>query len=276
MASFSDFFRLKTNFSIIYFNNDFSYNLTATGLFGVTRTTLQSIREELIVYFEKWYNFFYDDNFDLIRSMYFDANRNKDYNASDVFVQYVRILEGYHLRINGDEKISNELKEQIKIVEKEIKNLIFNDDGKAIFIPALKNILSEWEFNSSHSAQIASWIASGFLTRKSLSSRLKDLDDEYFNIIARNAEDIKTLGKGNDENFNFYRCLTDTRNYYSHYKADKSNVLNFTQICNSINVLKALITMILFNHMGMKKSTIKNTIIKDGELNFQTMCLRES
>ena len=64
--------------------------------------------------------------------------------------------------------------------------------------------------------------------------------------------------------------------YYSHYKADKSNVLNFTQICNSINVLKALITMIMFNHIGMEKSMIKNAITNDGELSFQTICLRES
>lgn len=269
-------FQGEEGYSIIYINKDFSYNLTAIGIFDKPRTTLETVREKLIIYFEKWYDFFYDDNFDLVRSMYFDVNRNKEYYASDVFVQYVRILEGYHLRINGDEKISDELKEQIRIVEKEIKKLIFNDEGKAIFLPVLKNILPEWNLNSSHSADIASWIAAGFLTRKSLSSRLKDLDKDYFNIIAKNAENIRILGKGNTEDFDYYCCITATRNYYSHYKADKSNVLNFTQICNSINVLKALSTMIMFNHIGMEKSMIKNAITNDGELSFQTICLRES
>jgi len=262
-------------YSKLYINKDFSYNLTAIGIFGEPLTTLQGIGEKLTLYFEKWYSFFYDENFDLIRSMYFDANRNKEQYASDVFVQYIRILEGYHLRVNGDEKISDELKKQIRMVENEIKNLIFDDNGKAIFIPVLKNVLPEWEFNSSHSADIASWIAGGFLSRKSLSSRLKDLDNEYFNIISKNAENIRVLGKDDIDGFDYYRCISDTRNYYSHYKADKRNVLNCTQICDSIKVLKALIIMIMFNHMGMEKDEIRNIIIKDKELNFQTKCLRK-
>ena len=82
---------------------------------------------------------------------------------------------------------------------------------------------------------------------------MNDLDNEYFNIISKNAENIRVLGKDDIDAFDYYRYISDTRNYYSHYKADKSNVLNFTQICDSIKVLKALIIMIMFNHIGMEK-----------------------
>ena len=77
------------------------------------------------------------------------------------------------------------------------------------------------------------------------------------------------------KDFDYYQRIADTRNYYSHYKADAKNVLNFTQICNTINVLKALLIMILYTHMGMSKNDARKIIIWDDELHFQTMCLRE-
>lgn len=43
----------------------------------------------------------------------------------------------------------------------------------------------------------------------------------------------------------FYRELGDTRNYYSHYKKDKTGVLDFSQMNDSIRVLKATIMMFI-------------------------------
>lgn len=77
------------------------------------------------------------------------------------------------------------------------------------------------------------------------------------------------------KDFNYFQRIVDTRNYYSHYKADDKNVLNFTQMCNTINVLKALIIMILYTHMGMTNDEARKIIIWDEELSFQTMCLRK-
>ena len=77
------------------------------------------------------------------------------------------------------------------------------------------------------------------------------------------------------EDFNIYQRIVATRNYYSRFKANKDKVLNFTQICNAINVLKALIIMILYTHMGMPNDDARKIIIWDNELHFQTMCLRQ-
>ena len=108
--------------------------------------------------------------------------------------------------------------------------------------------------------------------------------EQYFSIIAKNVQNIIKLENKNntfsDEYdkqeiiLKFYRSIVSTRNYYSHYKARKENVLNFNQICDTINVLKALIIMIMFSHMGMTKEQIRKIIIWDSELHFQTKCLR--
>lgn len=110
---------------------------------------------------------------------------------------------------------------------------------------------------------------------------MKLLDEKYFNIITKNADEIagiKVIPILMDakilKDFNFFQRIADTRNYYSHYKADNKNVLNFTQICNTINVLKTLIIMILYTHMGMTSDEAREIVIWDDELHFQTMCLR--
>ena len=66
-----------------------------------------------------------EEKFDFIRKRFFSANVDKNIFAEDILVEYVRIIEGYHLRITGDEKVSDELRDALKIVEKDIKKLIF-------------------------------------------------------------------------------------------------------------------------------------------------------
>lgn len=259
--------------SWLYINEDFSYNLRTITSTDRPRTKLKKVEENIKKYFENWYDFYCDDKFELIRRMYFESNKRKDIYAQDILVQYVRILEGYHLRITDDEKVASTL-------DKDIKNMIFTDEGKELFTPIFQK--AGWTFTSKHAKLVASWISSGFLMKTSLSKRLELLDAEYFNIIIKNADEIAKLEKipiPNEveipKDFNYYQRIADTRNYYSHYKADAKNVLNFTQICNTINVLKALLIMILYTHMGMSKNDARKIIIWDDELHFQTMCLRE-
>lgn len=259
--------------SWLYINEDFSYNLRTITSTDRPRTKLKKVEENIKKYFENWYDFYCDDKFELIRRMYFESNKRKDIYAQDILVQYVRILEGYHLRITDDEKVASTL-------DKDIKNMIFTDEGKELFTPIFQK--AGWTFTSKHAKSVASWISSGFLMKTSLSKRLELLDAEYFNIIIKNADEIAKLEKipiPNEveipKDFNYYQRIADTRNYYSHYKADAKNVLNFTQICNTINVLKALLIMILYTHMGMSKNDARKIIIWDDELHFQTMFLRE-
>lgn len=44
---------------------------------------------------------------------------------------------------------------------------------------------------------------------------------------------------------------------------------------DTLNVLKALIIMIWFSQMGMEQEMIRQIMIRDSELRFQTMCLQE-
>ena len=122
-------------------------------------------------------------------------------------------------------------------------------------------------------------IARGFLERTGLSERLKQLDKDYFRVIASNASVI-TDRSGNPtdpvtEN-QYFRMIVDTRNYFSHFKNDKTNVFNFTQLTDSIFVLKALILMIFLSRMGMDKEDIRKVMSWDMELGRRTGYLRKS
>ncbi|EPY6469412.1 HEPN domain-containing protein [Clostridium sporogenes] len=261
--------------SRLYINEDFSYNVRTLGSMDRLRTRLSKIQDNINNYFEGWYDFYNDHKFELIRRMYFMGNRRKDIYAEDILVQYVKILEGYHLRITDEEQVAS-------TIEKDIKNMIVTDEGKVLFTPIFEK--AGWKFNAKHSKAVASWIAGGFLGKVGLAERLKLLDDKYFNIIANNAVYITKLDRREsvletaeseqDIKVKFYRNIVATRNYYSHYKLNKDNVLNFTQMCNTINVLKALIIMILYSHMGMELEDARKIVIWDSELDFQTMWLR--
>ncbi|ROR29191.1 hypothetical protein EDD66_103126 [Mobilisporobacter senegalensis] len=258
--------------SWLYINEDFSYNLRTIGIIDKPRTCLKNIKENINLYFESWYKFYYNDKFELVRRMYFEGNKRKDIYVQDILVQYVRILEGYHLRISDDETVASTL-------DKDIKKMIFTDEGRSLFKPIFQKV--DWVFNSKHANDVASWITSGFLSRMSLSQRLKLLDDQYFNIILKNADVVSELDRSQKTDkslekveFNYYQRIVVTRNYYSHYKINDDGMLNFNQMCDTVNVLKALIIMILYTHMGMTKDDARKIVIWDSELHFQTMCLR--
>lgn len=270
--------------SWLYINRDYSYNLRTKGIIEKPRTTLRKIDTHVTDYFSNWYDFCSDEKFEFIRRMYFSGNNRKDVFAEDILVLYVKILEGYHLRISGDEAISEELKKALKEVEKDIKKLIFSAEGKPLFTTALEKAVPDWKYNSSHATNIAQWIATGYLGKVGLAQRIKALDVEFFGVVSKNAAAIKSLSRNNppaaDEQEEklieqFYGEIVATRNYYSHYKVERKNVLEFRQMTDTINVLKALLIMIFYSHMGMEKDIIRKIIMWDSELHFQTMSLRE-
>lgn len=268
--------------SWLYINQDFSYNLRKRSFMDKSRTKLENLDEQVSIFFANWYDFCDEEKFDFIRNRFFAANSNKNIFAEDILVEYVRIIEGYHLRITNEEQISDDLKIALKNIEKDIKKLIFSDEGKPLFTEALEKVVPEWKYTSGHASEIAHWIASGYLGKVGLDQRIKELDQRFGGVIAKNAIHILRLandtkektGKKETELINeFYRKIVATRNYYSHYKADQKNVLEFCQMNETINVLKALLIMILFSHMAMDKENIIKTIIEDSELCSQTSCL---
>ena len=265
--------------SWLYMNGDFSYNTSSRRIDNRPRTTYETIGDNIAFFFGNWYDFYYDDQYHLVRNMYFSANNRSQIFAEDIFVLYVRILEGYHLRISGDEQQSKILRDAIKVSRKEIKHLIFTDEGKPLFAAALEKGFPGWTFNSAHADEISNWIATGFLGRTGLAERLKELDRDYFRVIALNASVI-TDRSGNPTDpateHRYFRMIVDTRNYFSHFKNDKTNVFNFTQLTDSIFVLKALILMIFLSRMGMDKEDIRKVMSWDMELGRRTGYLRKS
>ena len=264
----------------LYLNRDYSYNLRSTDLVERPRTTLAQIGSDIDKYFSKWYSFCCDEKYEFIRRMYFLTNGRSGTRVVNVFLQYVSILEGYSLRKTNDDILEKRLYEAIKKSKKEIKKLIYNEAGRAIFEPILKEALPEWDYNSTHAGDIANWIARGFIGRKNLIERLSELDSEYLNLVTANASMIlkvnaQTAQSKESVEQKILQRIVDTRNFYAHYKADQEGVLQGDQLDFTINALKALIIAIWYSEMGMEKETIRKILMWDSELSFQTMYLRK-
>lgn len=269
--------------SWLFFNFDFSYNARIRDVIDRPRTYLYVIESNLLIYYSNWRKFYFDDTYALLRRIFFSVNGRKDIFAEDVFVQYMRILDGYHTRISGDEETKKKLNDALKTSTKAIKKLIFNAKGRPIFEESIKEVIPDWKYNSSHMEDIAGWIAAGYLAKKPLSHKLRELDSMHLSIIENNSVAIEKKGQNSkkiegksDEELTqlYFRELGDTRNYYSHYKLDKTGVLEFNQMTDSIDVLKATIISIFLSHMGMEKELIRKIMAFDSELDWQTTCLR--
>ena len=270
--------------SWLYLNQDFSYNIRTKIVIEKPRTYYYVLAEKIDTYYESWRNFYFDATYELLRRIYFAANGRKEMFAEEIFVEYMRFLDGYHTRICGDEETKSKIKESLKNATNRIKTLLFNEEGKALFEEAMIAADPDWKCNSAHIKEIAGWIAAGYLGKTQLSYRLQELDNKFLSIISKNAIGIEKNTRNfakhenkTDEELKqiYFKELGDTRNFYSHYKLDKSGVLELQQICSSIDVLKATIISILFSHMGMEMDLIRKIMEFDSELHWQTMCLRE-
>lgn len=297
--------------SWLFINHDYSYNLMTQDILDKPRTYFYIVENKLQLYYSNWRDFFNNDDFSLLRRIYFSVNDKKEKFAEEVFVEYMRFLDGYHTRISGDAETAESLKKALKEAKKIIKNQIFNEDNHPIFEDAIHKVLPEWKYNSQNIADIAELIASGFIAKTQLSHRLRELDEKHFKIISNNALNIEKLpSKNNDYNekikahlkrkYNletdeevgdkfdslkpeqkddilieiYYKELGDTRNYYSHYKKDKTGVLEFIQLSDSIKVLKATILSIFLYHIGLEDIGRK-MLAFDSELHIQTESLRK-
>ncbi len=263
----------------LFISRDLSYNCKMWDFDSKPRTYYYLVDDDLVELFDNWRNFFFDNQFSLLRRIYFSVNNSKEKFAEDIFVEYMRILDGYHTRITGDEETQRKLKQALKNVKKDIKKQLFKEENEPIFEQSIKTVLEDWKFNSDNVGDIADWIASGYLGRKSLSYRLKELDSDY-GILKENAVMIlerkeKIIEENKIKAIElYYKQLADTRNYYSHYKDDTDGVLDFYQIVDSIVVLKATIISIFYKHMKMDRDLIRRILAFDRELNMLTSFLR--
>ena len=300
--------------SWLFINHDYSYNFMTQDTLDITQYILDKpriyyyvVEDKIKSYYSKWRKFFNNDDFSLLRRVYFSVNNKKEKYAEEVFVEYMRFLDGYHTRISGDADKEKALKDAIKESQKVIRLKIFDDEGRPIFEKEIQKVIPDWKYNEKNVINIPEVIARSYVERKGLSHRLKELDKKHFNIISKNALNIEKLPlKNNDynekikahlkrkfnnitdeeveEKFNgltpeekddylieiYYKELGDTRNYYSHYKKDKTGVLEDIQLSESINVLKATIISILLYHIGIIKEIRRKMLAFDSELFLKT------
>lgn len=273
----------QESFCRLYINHDFSYNQLTQPIIDSPRTYYYLIEHDIDNYFSHWREFFFDDHYSLLRRIYFAVNNQREKLNEEIFVEYMRFLDGYHTRKYYDAETEINLRKATKKTQKIIKDLINNSDFRNVIESEIKSVIPNWKSKASSIGNIADWIASGYIQRKSLSHRIKELDNKFFLIISNNALIIENLHSSDklidlsDEKKieQYYRELSDTRNYYSHYKQDTSGVLSINQLNYSINVLKATILTILFSHMGMEDNFTRKIIAFDSELSLQTKFLRK-
>lgn len=242
----------------MYYNYDFSYNLLYYKEKYRKRFKFEEIDTNIKDYFEKWYEFNSDDRFCLPRETFFNINKQKEKSAEEIFLNCCKILEGYSLRINEDE-------EKTECLGKDLEDVLKRDDIKEILNPVFKKVESKYK-----PKDVKSWIERGFLGRISLKDRLKKFDDECFNIITKNSESVIKSLEGDD----YLKNIVNTRNYYSHFKYDSSNILSFGQMCETINILKCIILIILLKKIDILEDDIKNIIMKDQNYWMYTSHLR--
>ena len=264
------------NCKLMFINADYSYNLRADNLFRKTNTNYKMLRDTIRQFYEGWDIFYHNKKYDYLRNNYFMVNRRNQPFLEDVFVTYVRFLEGYDLRLSGDDNVRDVIGNQIKDIEKEIKDSIRENDIKGKIENAIRSAVPDWNLNSSHATEIAKWIADGFIGKTTLETRIKRIDDKHFNIIAKNTDIINDSDDSNDDTSsasNYYRKIAITRNYYSHFKEDESGILNTRQMVETTNVLKGLILLIFYENMGMDVDDARKILLRDSELGFVTQCL---
>lgn len=105
----------------------------------------------------------------------------------------MRFLDGYHTRVSGDAEKEKSLKIALTDAKKVIKSCIFTEDNRPVFEEAIQKVLPDWKYNTKNVGDISEWIASGFIAKKQLSHRLRELDEKYFKIISNDAANIEKL-----------------------------------------------------------------------------------
>lgn len=239
-------------------NEDITYNINSKHGFPYKhRINFDKIKDKLQVLFDKWLSFSTDELFAFLLNNYFHLYKNKSFILEDYFLTCCKFLEGYSIRKYGD--IDKELEKRL---EKEIRPLFQNDktNNEPTHVKkALEEIFTREKIK--YSANKISRAISHVLTNnKTLESRFDDLDSEFFNIITQNE---KSILESSNTSKRLVEGIVATRNYYSHFKSDKTNILTMQQIYECNDVLLALITSVLFSEIGYIKSDILELLKHD-------------
>jgi hypothetical protein len=231
----------------LFLNRDFSVHYSCNAYWMRHRYKFEDVHDSLLQWFEKWYSFSCDESYEILLEAYFQICSKKASSIEDVFLTYCRFMEGYDLRKSRDEEIAQEL-------ECDILPALSEDNFKNAISPFFVKAASKYKPKDA-----AQWISAGFLGRIGLDSRIKRLDEANFSFIVANRDRIC---RGIDAN-KIYGKISKTRNYYAHYKADQSGILEIGEMYNALSYMEMLILSVLMSEMGIDTETRKNAFIHD-------------
>ena len=231
----------------LFLNMDFSVHDSWNAYWMRSRYKFEEVNEFLLQWFEKWYSFSCNEPYEILQEAYFHICGKKTFYIEDMFLTYCRFIEGYDLRKSHDEEISQEL-------ERDILFALSEDNFIKTISPYF--IKASSRYRPKNAAQ---WISAGFLGRIGLDSRIKRLDEEHFSFIEVNRERIcKGIGANK-----IYGKISKTRNYYAHYKADKTGILELGEMYNALPHMEMLILSVLMSEMGIDTETRRNAFVYD-------------
>lgn len=231
----------------LFLNKDFSVHYSWNAYWMRSRYKFEDVHDSLLRWFEKWYSFSCNESYGILLEAYFQICGKKTFYIEDIFLTYCRFMEGYDLRKSHDEEIAQEL-------ESEILPALSEDSFKKAISPYFIKASSKYRPKDA-----AQWISAGFLGRIGLDQRIKRLDEAHFSILEINRDEIcKGIGVNQ-----IYGKISKTRNYFAHYKADKSGILEISEIYKVLPYMEMLILSALISEMGIDIETRKNAFVHD-------------
>jgi hypothetical protein len=231
----------------LFLNTDFSVHHSWNAYWMRNRYKFENVRDSLSHLFETWYSFSCDESFAILQDAYFRVCGKNSFPVEDIFLTFCRFIEGYDLRKSHDEEISLTL-------ESDILSALNEDNFKSAISPCFIKASSKYKPKDT-----ARWISAGFLGRIGLDFRIRRMDETHFAFIETNRNNIC---REIDDN-QIYGRMSKTRNYYAHYKADKSGILEIGETYSALFFLEMLIISVLMYEMGIDAETRKTAFIHD-------------
>lgn len=232
----------------LYNNADYTHLQDSNGYLDRDRTTYDELPIALEELYGNWLKF--NEKYNLIIEYFFAMNGKKTLSVEDQYITWCRFLNGYYIRKhNQDYKAT--------IILDKVKELIENSE----FEEGLKDIFLEID-ESYDRKRIAKAIAQSYLQKISFGDMVRSISEDNFFFIENNIKQVF----GESESIrakDVYKKINDTRNYYAHFKEDKTNCMSFKEIYFMNQVLYCLSVSVIFHELGIPNDRLENIFKKD-------------
>lgn len=212
------------------------------------RTSYKHLNKSLSEYYLYWCEFY--KKYYIVLEHYFNLHISIPLTIEDMFTSWCNIYDGYSIHKNETDLKAEELEKCIVNYLKE------NDSLENGFKEILNSLGSKYDRK-----QIGRWFKNGYTLRKSFGVRLKEIFDDNFDILLKNIEEFKF--KSNAEAIKIYIYINNTRNYYTHLKELKKEILTINQMVQFNRIAKCTFISILLTGIGFEKYEIFELLKRD-------------